>query len=105
MNQSDRGADKTVSEKLVDSVLLKAWSRTSMIVATMVLLPIVFSIGNRVLASMDQVSDKLDQMRMAQIEASAKIEALRMQLTVQQQSLADHEARVRQLERSPVLRQ
>ncbi|WP_315759276.1 MULTISPECIES: hypothetical protein [unclassified Bradyrhizobium] len=105
MSQSDKGADRTVSEKLVDSVLLKAWSRTSMIVATTVLLPIGFSIGNRTISSMDQIAEKLDQMRIAQIEQSAKIEALRMQLTVQQQGLADHEARVRQLERSPVLRQ
>ncbi|WP_315774844.1 MULTISPECIES: hypothetical protein [unclassified Bradyrhizobium] len=94
-----------MSEKLVDSVLLKAWSRASMIVATTILLPIGFSIGNRVVSSMDQVADKLDQIRIVQIEQSGKIEALRQQLTAQQQSLSDHEARVRQLERLPLQRQ
>ncbi|MGJ5149889.1 hypothetical protein [Bradyrhizobium sp. SZCCHNRI2049] len=105
MSQSDKGVDKTVSEKLVDSVLLRAWSRASMIVATTVLLPIGFSIGNRIASSMDRVTDTLDQVRIAQIEQSAEIKALRAQILVQQQGLADHEARVRQLERSPVLRQ
>ncbi|CAL77431.1 hypothetical protein BRADO3654 [Bradyrhizobium sp. ORS 278] len=105
MSQPDKSADKTVSEKLVDSVLLKAWSRASMIVATTILLPIGFSIGGRMISSMDQVADKIDQMRIVQIEQSGRIEALRQQLMVQQQSLADHEARVRSLERGPVLRQ
>ncbi len=99
MSHSDQNADKSVSEKLVDSVLLKAWSRASMIVATTILLPIGFSIGNRAISSMDQIAEKLDQIRIVQIEQSGKIEALRLQLVAQQQSLADHEARVRQLER------
>jgi hypothetical protein len=91
--------DKGLSEKLVDSVLLKAWSRASMIVATTILLPIGFSIGNRAISSMDQIAEKLDQIRIVQIEQSGKIEALRLQIASQQQSLSDHEARVRQLER------
>ena len=95
MSQPDKG----LSEKLVDSVLLKAWSRASMIVATTVLLPVGFSIGNRAVSSMDQIAEKLDQIRIVQIEQSGKIEALRLQIVMQQQSLSDHEARVRQLER------
>lgn len=104
MSQPDKSADKTVSEKLVDSVLLKAWSRASMVIATMVMLPIGFSIGNRAISSMDQIADKLDQMRITQIEQSGKIEGLRQQLLAQQLSLADHEARVRQLERINIAR-
>ncbi|MGJ4888974.1 hypothetical protein ACQR1Y_12310 [Bradyrhizobium sp. HKCCYLRH3099] len=99
MSQPDKSADKNFSEKFVDSLLLKAWSRASMIVATTILLPIGFSLGNRMISSMDQVADKIDQLRVVQIEQSAKIEALKTQIIVQQQSLADHEARVRQLER------
>jgi hypothetical protein len=91
--------DKGLSEKLVDSVLLKAWSRASMIVATTVLLPVGFSIGNRAVSSMDQIAEKLDQIRIVQIEQSGKIEAVRLQIAAQQQILSDHEARVRQLER------
>jgi hypothetical protein len=101
----NKGADRTVGEKVVDSVLLKAWSRASMIVATTILLPVGFSIGNRAIASMDQIADKLDNIRIAQIEQSGKIEALRQQFVVQQQLIADHEARVRQLERFNVGRQ
>jgi hypothetical protein len=90
-------ADKTASAKLVDSVALTLTARVAMIVATGIL-PIAIWIGSRGVATIDEISKKLDSMKEASIEQSAEIRALRVESTAQQRILADHEARVRVIE-------
>ena len=80
-------AEKTASAKLVDSVALTLTARVAMIVA----MPVAFWMGNRLVATVDEISKKLDLMKEASIEQS-------LELRTQQRTLADHEARVRVLE-------
>ena len=86
--------EKTASAKLVDSVALILTARVAMIVA----LPVACWMGNRLVATVDEISKKLDVMKEASIEQSAEIRALRVESNAQQRILADHEARVRVLE-------
>ena len=86
--------EKTASAKLVDSVALTLTARVAMIVA----MPVAFWMGSRVVATVDEISKKLDLMKEASIEQSAEIRALRVESNAQQRILADHEARVRVLE-------
>ena len=79
--------EKTASAKLVDSVALTLTARVAMIVA----MPVAFWMGNRLVATVDEISKKLDLMKEASIEQS-------LELRTQQRTLADHEARVRVLE-------
>ena len=79
--------EKTASAKLVDSVALTLTARVAMIIA----MPVAFWMGSRVVATVDEISKKLDLMKEASIEQSLEIRA-------QQRTLADHEARVRVLE-------
>src|SRR6516164_422409 len=91
--------EKTASAKLVDSVALTLTARVAMIIATGIL-PIAIWMGSRGVATIDEISKKLDSMKEASIEQSAEIRALRVESTAQQRILADHEARVRVLEAS-----
>ena len=79
--------EKTASAKLVDSVALILTARVAMIVA----LPVACWMGNRLVATVDEISKKIDSMKETSIEQTVKIRA-------QQRILADHEARVRVLE-------
>jgi hypothetical protein len=79
--------ERTASAKLVDSVALTLTARVAMIVA----MPVAFWMGNRLVATVDEISKKLDLMKEASIEQS-------LELRTQQRTLADHEARVRVLE-------
>ena len=79
--------ERTASAKLVDSVALTLTARVAMIVA----MPVAFWMGNRLVATVDEISKKLDLMKEASIEQS-------LELRAQQRTLADHEARVRVLE-------
>jgi hypothetical protein len=79
--------EKTASAKLVDSVALILTARVAMIVA----LPVALWMGNRLVATVDEISKKLDSMKETSIEQTVEIRA-------QQRILADHEARVRVLE-------
>ena len=90
--------EKTASAKLVDSVALTLTARVAMIVATSLILPIALWMGNRGVATIDEIAKKLDVMKEASIEQSAEIRALRVETNAQQRILADHEARVRVLE-------
>jgi len=83
--------EKTASAKLVDSVALILTARVAMIVATSLILPIALWMGSRGVATIDEISKKLDVMRDTSIEQSVEMRA-------QQRILADHEARVRVLE-------
>jgi hypothetical protein len=82
--------EKTASAKLVDSVALTLIARVAMIVATGIL-PIALWMGSRGVATIDEISKKLDVMKEASIEQSVEMRA-------QQRILADHGARVRVLE-------
>ncbi|BAL77017.1 hypothetical protein [Bradyrhizobium cosmicum] len=99
--------EKTASEKLVGNVALTLWARGAMIVATSLILPIALMIGSRAVSNIDKLSEKLDSIKEQAIEQSGEIKALRQLSTTQQQILADHETRVRALERGamPVVRQ
>ena len=90
--------EKTASAKLVDSVALTLTARVAMIVATSLILPVALWMGNRGVAAIDEIAEKLDVMKEASIEQSAEIRALRVETNAQQRILADHEARVRVLE-------
>jgi hypothetical protein len=104
--------EKTASEKLVASVALTLFSRVAMILATGLILPIALWLGARGVATIDDISKKIDTMRGQAIETSGEIRALheqvietsgdiralRGQWAEQQRTLADHEARVRVLE-------
>jgi hypothetical protein len=90
--------EKTASAKLVDSVALTLFARVAMIVATSLILPLALMMGQRAISSIDKLSEKIDTMREQAIETSGEIRALTVQLTEQQRTLADHEARVRVLE-------
>ena len=79
--------EKTASAKLVDSVALTLTARAAMIVA----LPVACWMGNRLVATVDEISKKIDSMKETSIEQSVEMRA-------QQRILADHEARVRVLE-------
>jgi hypothetical protein len=79
--------EKTASAKLVDSVALTLTARVAMIVA----MPVACWMGSRVVATVDEISKKLDLMKEASIEQS-------LELRTQQRTLADHETRVRVLE-------
>jgi hypothetical protein len=83
--------EKTASEKLVASVALTLIARVAIVVATSVILPIALWMGSRGVATIDEISKKLDVMKEASIEQSVEMRA-------QQRILADHEARVRVLE-------
>jgi hypothetical protein len=80
-------AEKTASAKLVDSVALTVTARVAMIVA----MPVACWMGSRLVATVDEISKKLDLMKEASIEQS-------LELRTQQRTLADHETRVRVLE-------
>jgi hypothetical protein len=84
-------AEKTASEKLVDSVALTLFARVAMIVATSLILPVAIWMGNRGISTIDEISKKIDAMKEVSIEQTVEIRA-------QQRILADHEARVRVLE-------
>jgi hypothetical protein len=94
--------EKTASEKLVASVALTLFSRVVMILATGLILPIALWLGARGVATIDEISKKIDTMRGQAIETSADIRALREQANETSGELrvesADHEARVRVLE-------
>jgi hypothetical protein len=90
--------EKTASAKLVDSVALTLTARVAMIVATSFILPLALMMGQRAISSIDKLSEKIDTMREQAIETSGEVRALTVQLTEQQRTLADHEARVRVLE-------
>src|SRR5215470_17884499 len=90
--------EKTASAKLVDSVALTLTARVAMIVATSLILPIALWMGNRGVATIDEIAKKLDVMKEASIEQSAEIRALRVETNAQQRILADHEAWVRVIE-------
>ena len=96
--------EKTASEKLVASVALTLFSRVVMILATGLILPIALWLGARGVATIDEISKKIDTMRGQAIETSADIRALREQANETSGELrvesADHEARVRVLEAS-----
>jgi hypothetical protein len=91
--------EKTASEKLADSVLLRLWARLAMLIATGLILPAALWMGNRGVSTIDEIAKKIDTMKEASIEDRGEIRALRVQSNAQQQILADHEARVRELER------
>ena len=55
--------------------------------------------GNRGVSTIDEISKKIDTMKEASIEDRGENRALRVQSNAQQQILADHEARVRELKR------
>lgn len=100
--------EKTASEKLVNNVILTLVARGAMILATGLILPIALFIGNRAVSNLDDIGRKIDTMREQAIEQAGEIRSLRQLSTTQQQLLADHEARVRVLERTsiaPVVRQ
>ena len=84
-------AEKTASAKLVDSVALTLFARVAMIVATSLILPAGLWMGGRVVATIDEISKKIDAMKEASIEQAVEVRA-------QARILADHEARVRVLE-------
>jgi hypothetical protein len=84
-------AEKTASEKLVDSVALTLFARVAMIVATSLLLPVAIWMGNRGISTIDEISKKIDAMKEVSIEQAVEMRA-------QARILADHEARVRVLE-------
>jgi hypothetical protein len=92
--------EKTASEKLADSVALRLWARLAMLVATGLILPLGLWMGNRGVSTIDEIAKKIDTMKEASIEDRGEIRALRGQVTAQQQILADHEARVREIERA-----
>ncbi|MEY9110383.1 hypothetical protein ABH999_006579 [Bradyrhizobium yuanmingense] len=101
-------AEKTASEKLVSNVALTLWARGAMIVATSLILPIALMIGGRAVSNIDKLGEKLDVMKEQAMEQSGEIKSLRQLSTTQQQLLADHETRVRALERgvmAPAMRQ
>ncbi len=92
--------EKTASERLVNSVALTLFARVAMLIATGLILPAALWMGNRGVSTIDEISKKIDTMKEASIEDRGEIRALRGQTTAQQQILADHEARVRELERA-----
>jgi hypothetical protein len=91
-------AERTAGAKLVDSVALTLFSRVAMIVATSLILPIALWMGGRGVATIDEISKKIDTMKEASIEQSAEIRGLRAEVAAVQRILADHETRVRVLE-------
>ncbi|MDA9499269.1 hypothetical protein XI05_17735 [Bradyrhizobium sp. CCBAU 11357] len=100
--------EKTAGEKLANSVALTLWARGAMIVATSLILPIALMMGSRALSTIDRIGEKIDSMREQSLEQAGEIKSLRQLTTAQQQLLADHETRVRVLERgqaAPVVRQ
>lgn len=99
--------EKSASEKLASSVALTLWARGAMIVATSLILPIALMMGGRALTTIDKIGEKIDLMREQALEQAGEIKALRQLTTSQQQLIADHETRVRVLERGhgPVVRQ
>ncbi|TFV34538.1 hypothetical protein E4K66_30695 [Bradyrhizobium frederickii] len=100
--------EKTASEKLVSNVALTLWARGAMIVATSLILPIALMIGSRAVSNIDKLGEKLDAMKEQAMEQSGELKSLRQLANTQQQLLADHETRVRALERgtiAPLVRQ
>jgi hypothetical protein len=91
-------AEKTAGAKLVDSVALTLFARVAMIVATSLILSIALWMGGRGVATIDEISKKIDTMKEASIEQSAEIRGLRAEVAAVQRILADHETRVRALE-------
>jgi hypothetical protein len=97
--------EKTASEKLVESVTLTLFSRVAMILATGLILPVALWLGARAVSTIDEISKKIDSMRVSSVEQAADIRALREQANETSGELralrgesADHEARVRVLE-------
>ena len=84
-------AEKTASAKLVGSVALTLFARIAIVIATSLILPVAIWMGNRGIATIDEISKKIDAMKETSIEQAVEMRA-------QQRILADHEARVRVLE-------
>ena len=91
--------DRSASEKLVNSVALTLLSRLAMIVATGLVLPAALLMAQRGLSTVDEMSKKIDAMRDQGFETTALIRSLQQMQDVQARTVADHETRVRMLER------
>jgi hypothetical protein len=92
--------ERTASEKLVNCVALTLFARLAMVAATTLILPVGLWMAQRGVSTIDEISKKIDLMKESALEQGGEIRALRMQSTAQQQILADHETRVRELERA-----
>ena len=68
-------------------------------VATSLVLPAALLMLQRGLSTVDEMSKKIDAMHDQGFETTAAIRTLQQMQEVQARTVADHEARVRQLER------
>lgn len=96
--------DPTSGEKLANNVMLTLVARSAMIFATVIGLPVAGWMMNRAVSSVDAISRKVDTIREQSLETNGALKLIQQSQQSQGQILADHETRVRVLERSAVIR-
>lgn len=84
--------------KLVNSVILTIIARFAMIIAAAAL-PVVGWVAIRGISTVDEVARKIDTVRDLALETSLNVKLIQQTQTIQGASLADHETRMRLLER------
>lgn len=92
----------TTTKELAENATLTMVARFAMIIATAMLPIAAGGMGwllVRAVGSLDEVSHKADTIRDQVLETSSNVKLIQQQQTVQGAILADHEARVRLLER------
>ena len=89
------------SEKLVNNSVLTLVARGMMIFATVVGLPIAGWMINRAVASVDSIAGKVDSMKDQASDTNGTVKLIQQTQTIQTSIIADHETRMRLLERVP----
>lgn len=86
--------------KLVNNAALTVMSRLAMILATAAL-PVAGWMVLRGINAVDDVAKKVDTIRDQTLETNGNVKLIQQTQTIQGATLADHESRMRTLERKP----
>lgn len=84
-------------ESFTESVWLRLISRFA-VIAAVVALPLIGWMGSRAVSTVDDISVKVDNIKDRIIETNGNVKLIQQTQEAQKTILADHEARVRQLE-------
>lgn len=93
----------TQTENLAGSAIFTVIARTAMILATAAL-PVVGWLLQRSVNTVDEISRKVDTVNEKTVETNSTVKLIQQTQTMQGALIADHEGRIRGLERVPVAR-
>ena len=89
--------------KLVNNAIITLLSRGAILLATGIGLPAAGFMINRGITAVDDISKKIDTVKDNAIEMNGTVKVIQQTQAVQSQILADHETRVRILERAGMI--